>query len=70
MQSSKARSQKCAFSFWSVNPMPRARGKTAKRLSEGTSARHSREPVDLAEIRQPIKNQVSDAVSGMVDAGN
>jgi len=69
MQSSKTRSQKCTLSFWSVKRRPRARGKTAKRLSKVTWARNSRKPVDLAEIRQQIKNQVGYAASGMVDAG-
>ena len=38
--------------------MPRAKGKIGKRSSKGTLARNSRKPVDLAEIRQQVKNQV------------
>ena len=47
----------------------RGKGKSTRQSSYATGARSSKKAVDLAVIRQEIRNQVGNAASGMVASG-
>jgi hypothetical protein len=47
----------------------RAKSKSGRRRSAASAPRTSRKAVDLALIREEIKNQVGNAASGMVASG-
>lgn len=49
--------------------MKRAKGRTGKRSSPRSAGRSLRKPVDLAAVRDQIRNQVGNAAPGMVDSG-